>query len=131
MPFDPAADANPRYSPAGMPTLSDAAQELDPPALNDFALLAESLLGLRTVDLMGTAMRTAKLAVGLQVSFMVENGVAARLYTQVTEGQRTFKFTDAATSIGIDPVAAQLVAPFVSPPVPVLGPVPPIILSHL
>lgn len=118
----PDTDANPIYSPAGLSTLSDGAKALDAPALNDLALLAEQLLGLRGTALTGTAGRTARLAVGMQVSFMVEQGVASRLYDRVTEGERSYTFAEAA-KVGVDSVAASLVASLLGPP-PIPEPLP-------
>ncbi len=128
MPFDPLTDANPQYSPAGVPTLSEAARALDVPTLNDLALLAEQLLGLRGTALTGANGRTAKLAVGMQVSFMIEQGVASRLYSDLTEGERRYKFAEAAEP-GVDPVAARLVAPLLAPVLPPAAPVTPTVVK--
>ena len=114
----PSSDAAPLYSPAGLPTLSEGARALSTEALDDLALLAEHLLGLRGTVLTGADSRTAALAVGMQVSFMVEQGVASRLYERLAEGERSYTFAESA-SVGVDPVAASLVARLLgAPPIP-------------
>lgn len=111
--------STPLYSPAGLPTLSGAADLLKEDDLSDLAHLAEQLLGLTAVPgLTGTQARTAQLAVGMQVSFMVEQGVASRLYKTLSEGERRYEFAPSATS-GVDPVAAALVAPLLGAALPV------------
>ena len=101
------------YDPDGVATLSEAAQASAD--LSALAYLAETLLSLRGTALTGDDAETARLAVGMQVSFMVEQGVASRLYATFTEGERRYEFADAAQA-GVDPVAARLVAPLLAPP---------------
>lgn len=114
----PVSTLAPYYSPDGVATLSEAARAMEPDDLAALAYLAERLLGLRAVPgLSGEDAATAALAVGMQVSFMVEQGVAARLYKNLTEGERRYEFADAA-SVGVDPVAAMLAAPLVGAALP-------------
>lgn len=121
----PASTPTPYYSPDGAATLSEAARAMEPDALAALAYLAEHLLGLRAVpSLADENAATAALAVGMQVSFMVEQGVASRLYKNLTEGERRYEFADAA-SVGVDPVAATLVAPLLGTlPAPPSAPLP-------
>jgi hypothetical protein len=100
------------YDPTGHPSLSDAANRLDPEQLIDEADLAETVLRRGPTMLADTAFeedtaewKRAVLAVVHQINWRVERGVEGEVYQSRSRGGRSATYRDDS----ISPTAQALV----------------------
>lgn len=97
--------ATPTFDVTGHPLLKD-----NPPVGDDLAiitLVAEYMLGVHDLALVGDDAEAMKGAVAMQVAFMLNGGLEPRKWAEQTDGQRKRIPTDAA-KVGLDPAAKRL-----------------------